>query len=355
MQRSIRDLLPLAEHPKATQPQHCIAAADQSIVLHSAHSLVRELEVLHDHLLTLLAAPPPCRAGPAAAAQHHRHAAGHCRGRPAIRAVFGLHAHNDPRRIPFAIADLAAQAHGPLVVALQWLLRLPQQRCHFSDLASLLDVPAVAARLGLEPADAPLLRQWMAQAGIRWGLNAEHRRQLDLAACRRRQQRLVRPAARAAGLCQRGRPIEHDGLPTCADWQGMAPLPEVEGLSAHLAGILAALLACLQTWWQAAQTPAPPQVWAQRLAPTPGRWLSAPKTASMPPCCKGWSTACKPGCEPASTPALNKPCRWKWCRPPGWPPCKRPRWKSAFTPAVSPFAPCSPCGPFRSRWSACWA
>ena len=38
----IRDLLPLAEHPKATQAQHCIPASDQSIVLHSAHSLVRE-------------------------------------------------------------------------------------------------------------------------------------------------------------------------------------------------------------------------------------------------------------------------------------------------------------------------
>ncbi len=64
VQRSIRDLVPLAEHPKATQPQHCIAAADQSIVLHSAHSLVRELEVLHDHLLTLLAAPPAAGQAP---------------------------------------------------------------------------------------------------------------------------------------------------------------------------------------------------------------------------------------------------------------------------------------------------
>jgi len=149
VQRSIRDLLPLAEHPKATQPQHCIAAADQSIVLHSAHSLVRELEVLHDHLLTLLAAPPPAGQAPLQPRNIIVMLPDIAAAAPAIRAVFGLHAHNDPRRIPFAIADLAAQAHSPLVVALQWLLRLPQQRCHFSDLASLLDVPAVAARLGL--------------------------------------------------------------------------------------------------------------------------------------------------------------------------------------------------------------
>ncbi len=265
VQRSIRDLLPLAEHPKATQPQHCIAAADQSIVLHSAHSLVRELEVLHDHLLTLLAAPPPAGQAPLQPRNIIVMLPDIAAAAPAIRAVFGLHAHNDPRRIPFAIADLAAQAHSPLVVALQWLLRLPQQRCHFSDLASLLDVPAVAARLGLDPADAPQLRHWMAQAGIRWGLNAEHRRQLDLAACGDTNSAWFGLQRMLLGYASGAAPIEHDGLPTCADWQGMAPLPEVEGLSAHLAGILAALLACLQTWWQAAQTPAPPQVWAQRL------------------------------------------------------------------------------------------
>src|SRR5574344_764905 len=58
VQRSIRDMLPLAEHPKAMQPEHYIAAQDQSIVFHSAHSLVRELEVLHDQLLQLLAQSP---------------------------------------------------------------------------------------------------------------------------------------------------------------------------------------------------------------------------------------------------------------------------------------------------------
>ena len=52
VQNRIRDLTPLAEHMKVP-----IAAADRSIVFHRAHSVVRELEILHDQLLTLLANP----------------------------------------------------------------------------------------------------------------------------------------------------------------------------------------------------------------------------------------------------------------------------------------------------------
>jgi exodeoxyribonuclease V gamma subunit len=72
---------------------------------------------------------------------------------PAIRAVFGQYGRHDARYIPFDIADLSARASSPLVAALEWLLRLPQQRCRFSELRDLLDVPAVAARFGI-PADA---------------------------------------------------------------------------------------------------------------------------------------------------------------------------------------------------------
>ena len=52
VQNRIRDLVPLSEHSTVT-----LATTDQSIVFHSAHSKVRELEILHDQLLQLLAGP----------------------------------------------------------------------------------------------------------------------------------------------------------------------------------------------------------------------------------------------------------------------------------------------------------
>lgn len=56
VQQQIRDLEPL--DGKARPP---VPAYDQSIVFHIAHGPVRELEVLHDQLLELLAQPPLSR------------------------------------------------------------------------------------------------------------------------------------------------------------------------------------------------------------------------------------------------------------------------------------------------------
>jgi exodeoxyribonuclease V gamma subunit len=70
-----------------------------------------------------------------------------------------------------------------MLVALEWLLRLPQQRCRLSELRDLLDVPAIATHCGIAAADLPRLAQWMAGAGVRWGLHTAHRESLGLGAC----------------------------------------------------------------------------------------------------------------------------------------------------------------------------
>ena len=254
VQQRIRDLVPVAEHPPLA-----IAASDRSIVFHTAHGLVRELEVLHDQLLQLLAQPPG--AGQAALAPRDvvvmlpsiEEAA------PAVRAVFGQYGRHDARHIPFDIADVGARASSPLVTALQWLLHLPQQRCRLSELCDLLDVPAVADRMGLAADALPQLTQWMAGAGIRWGLNHAQRAQLGLQAC-------GDPNSAWFGLQRMLLGYASGGavdVPAQA-FSGIEPYDEVGGLSAELAGSLASLLQRMLQWWQTAQQPAAPAVWAQR-------------------------------------------------------------------------------------------
>ena len=148
VQATIRDLVPLAEHPPGIA-----STDDRSIVFHVAHNPQREVEVLHDQLLSLLADKTSVNA---------------LRPRdvivmvpdietfaPAIRAVFGQHAPGDARRIPFAIVDIRNRGNDQLVVALEWLLRAPAQRFRLSDVKDLLEVPAIARRFGLEDADLP--------------------------------------------------------------------------------------------------------------------------------------------------------------------------------------------------------
>jgi exodeoxyribonuclease V gamma subunit len=267
LQTAIRELLPLAEHPRRA-PQaaavHGLAPRlpqDRSIVFHSAHSAQREVEVLHDQLLALLARPP--ESGEAALTPRdivvmvpdiEPFA-------PAIRAVFGQYGRHDPRHIPFEIADLRQRGRQPILIALEWLLRQPQ-RASVSELRDLLDVPALAARFGLDAADLPLLTQWLAGAGVRWGLDAEHRASLGLGAC-------GDACSWAQGLQRMllGYAVGEGGAAAeagVAPWAGIEPYAEVGGLSAALAGGLAALLAVVQRWWRQAEQPATPEVWAER-------------------------------------------------------------------------------------------
>ena len=103
VQRSMRDFLPLSEHPRAVQPDHAIAAADRSIVFHSAHSLVRELEVLHDQLLTMLAQPPATGQAPLEPRDVIVMLPDIEKAAPSIRAVFGQYGRTDPRYIPLTL------------------------------------------------------------------------------------------------------------------------------------------------------------------------------------------------------------------------------------------------------------
>jgi exodeoxyribonuclease V gamma subunit len=268
VQTAIRELLPPDEHP-ARAPE--VAAAlglgapqpdDRSIVFHIAHSAQREVEVLHDQLLALLAA----ETAPGEPALTPRDIVVMVPDiepfAPAIRAVFGQYGRLDARHIPFEIADLRQRGREPILLALEWLLRQPQ-RASVSELRDLLDVPALATRFDIDAADRPLLAQWLAGAGVRWGLDAAHRATLGLQACgddytwAQGLQRML--LGYAVGAVD-----DAGGALPAAPWAGIEPYAEVGGLAAGLAGSLAALLDVLQRWWRQAAEPATPGVWAER-------------------------------------------------------------------------------------------
>ena len=253
VQAAVRDLVPLAEQRAAARPP---AAGDRSIVFHVAHSAQREVEILHDQLLHLFAQPPGGE--PLAPREVVVMVPDIARFAPAIRAVFGALPRGHARHIPWGIADLGARGRHPLLVALEWLLRLPQQRAGFGEIADLLQVPALARRFGIAEADLPALLAWAEGAGARWGLSQAHRQSLGLQACGDANSwsfaldRLL--MGYAAGE-----------LPDDAPDPVVEPHAEVGGLAAGLVGALAELLQALQRWWAVARTAAPPTAWGERL------------------------------------------------------------------------------------------
>lgn len=151
---------------------------DRSLELHVAHSPLREVEILHDQLLARFAADPSLTPDQVVVLTPdiERYA-------PYIEAVFasrtGVSRQTSPR-IPFSLADRSLRAELPLLEAFLELLALPESRFAAEEVLAWLEQPAIARRAGIEAEDLPLLRDWLRDAGVRWGRDGEHRRALGL-------------------------------------------------------------------------------------------------------------------------------------------------------------------------------
>ncbi len=170
MQSAILNLEPL---PDAPVP---LDEGDASITLLTTHSAQREVEVLHDTLLAWLEADPALHPREVMVMVPDMEAFA-----PHIHAVFGRFGRGQPRHIPYAVADTTAR-QSPVVQALEQLLQLPASRISLVDWLSLFEVAPVRKRFGLSPADIAQLQAWLGVAGVRWGLDAQHRQRWGLSA-----------------------------------------------------------------------------------------------------------------------------------------------------------------------------
>lgn len=250
LQHDIYDLRPVHE---SQQHWPAIEENDQSLQFHMAHSAMREVEILHDQLL-------------AAFEQDHSLTPRDIMVMvpditsyaPLIQAVFASVKAEDPRYIPFTIADLPPGTEQPMYKAVEQLLALAQSRFQLSDILDLLEVPAVRQRFAIEESAIPLLHQWLLAAGARWGLDATQRHSLDL----------------PAGLYQFSWQFALDRMllgfatgPVSATeqqsdgWYGIEPFTDISGLDAAMIGPLYQLLAKLKHYWQVLQQPHSPQQW----------------------------------------------------------------------------------------------
>jgi exodeoxyribonuclease V gamma subunit len=248
VQAAVRDMQPV---PDDVDRRPRYDASDTSIRFHIAHSAQREVEILHDQLLDMLGAAGAADAKPLQPRDIIVMVPEIEKFAPAIRAVFGQYARGDKRHIPFQIADVSARRTNPMLIALDWLLHLPQQRCLQSEVRDLLDVPAIAARFGIAQHDLPRVAQWVEAAGVRWGLDARHREALELASAGEQNAWLFGMRRMLLGYANGAN--DH--------YADIEPLAQVGGLDAALAGSLAHFVDCLTKWRQELATPRTPAEW----------------------------------------------------------------------------------------------
>ncbi|MCQ4235813.1 exodeoxyribonuclease V subunit gamma [Pseudomonas stutzeri] len=150
-----------------------LTADDRSLEVHVAHSPLREVEILHDQLLARFAADPALSPDQVVVLTPdiERYA-------PFIEAVFA--AREGVPRIPYSLADRSLRAEVPLIEAFLQLLLLAQSRFTAEEVLAWLEQPAIARRAGIDNEDLPLLRDWLRDAGVRWGRDAGQRAALGL-------------------------------------------------------------------------------------------------------------------------------------------------------------------------------
>jgi exodeoxyribonuclease V gamma subunit len=240
-----QDILELQDRRMADQSALTMVEQDDlSIQIHSCHSPMREVQVLHDQLRQLFDRMPKLQAREVVvmAPDIGIYA-------PYVQAVFG--AAGGDRYIPWSLADLGPQQEAPLLGALSELLQLPGFRFEASRVISLLEVPAIAARFDMDEEGLEHVRCWVTETAVRWGADGDMRAGLGL-------------PAESANTWDTGleRMFQGYALPVDAGLQqDILPYADIEGSDAVYLGKLAALIECLQQWQSRLSAPMEPAAW----------------------------------------------------------------------------------------------
>ncbi|WP_163933575.1 exodeoxyribonuclease V subunit gamma [Paraferrimonas sp. SM1919] len=166
-----RDILSLTENTdfqeiNDSEHKRQIPLNDQSLSIHSCHSPMREVQVLHDNLLKMFAADPSLKPQDiiVMAVDINAYA-------PAIKTVFGNA--KGEHYIPYSISDRSSLDENPIIAAFNEILTLPLSRCSNSQLMAILETPSILAKFDLTKAEFDVLQQWVDEAGVRWGLDSD--------------------------------------------------------------------------------------------------------------------------------------------------------------------------------------
>jgi exodeoxyribonuclease V gamma subunit len=167
--------------PRPVEERWPLPPQDRSIVLHASHGPDRQVEVLREVLVGLLADDPTLEP---------RDIVVMCPDietfAPLIAAAFGLdtaesEAEHPGHRLRVRLADRSLRQLNPLLAVVSRLVTLAEGRMPASALLDLCSSAPVARKFRFTADELDRLQDLIARAGVRWGLDAERRSRYGLA------------------------------------------------------------------------------------------------------------------------------------------------------------------------------
>jgi exodeoxyribonuclease V gamma subunit len=150
---------------------------DSSIIFHSCHSPMREIEVLHDQLLDIFNSdntdePIEPRDILVMAPEIDEY-------EPLIKAVFDADS-STRNKIPYSISDQSIRRTSKYIEIFFDILLLPQSRFSSLDVVRILQAEAVKNRFGIDDKDFDTIEKWIRETYICWGIDQAHKTSLQL-------------------------------------------------------------------------------------------------------------------------------------------------------------------------------
>ncbi len=236
-------------------------ALDRSLQVHACHGRLRQVEVLRDVVLGILDDDPTIQPRDVVVMCPDVEAFA-----PMVDAVFGADARVDQDavadgagRLPdvrVRLADRSLRQVNPLLRTVADLLALPDARVEATVVVDLARRAPVRQRFGWDDADLDVLEDWIAELGIRWGLDADHRAEHGIADATHSWQ---------AGLDRLlvGVAVAGSGLDLVG---GVLPHGDVDAGAAPLAGRLAEFVDRVAHVTRSLRAPRPLADWCDALA-----------------------------------------------------------------------------------------
>lgn len=253
----IQDDIRVDRAPGDRNERPLLEAGDDSIRVHSCHGRGRQVEVLRDAVLHLLEDDPTLEP---------RDIIVLCPDienfAPLIQATFGTRDLNDRPDDPagtleIRLADRSLRQTNPVMGVLAEVLDLATARISATEVLDLAGREPVRRRFQFSDEDLFRLEEWVDEAGIRWGFDAQHRGAFKLNGIENNTWR--------AGLERILLGV------TMADerqrlFRGALPLDDVDSADIELAGRLAEFVDRLQSALDLLADRSPIDVWADKLA-----------------------------------------------------------------------------------------
>ena len=165
-----------------TSAARTISVGDDSVQVHACHGQSRQVEVLREVVLGLLADDPTLEPRDILVMCPDIEAYA-----PLVAAAFGMGSLSNSgggghpgHQLRVRLADRSLTQTNPLLAVVGQLLDLAGGRAEASAVLDLLAAGPVRRRFGLSDSDLETITSWVEEAGIRWAFDAEHREPFGL-------------------------------------------------------------------------------------------------------------------------------------------------------------------------------